>query len=380
MDIAVIGTSKKENEKRVAIHPQHIKEIPGYIREHLFFEKGYGVPFGMDDNKIEELTGNSNVDRETLLQDFDAIIIPKPVEEDFEEISNGASVWGWIHSVQTSSIVDIAVKKNLTLTAWENMYHKGSRDRTHIFQKNNEMAGYCGVQHALQLKGIDGTYGLERKAVILSMGSVSRGAIYALKGHGFSDITVFTQRPAELVTNQIPGIRYRQISKGRNGRFLIKNSGGSFSELINELIKADIIVNGVLQNPNSPATFIRDDEIVKFKKDCLIVDISCDAGMGFSFARPTSFAEPLYKVGRIFYYSIDHTPSLLWNSASWEISKALLPYLEDFMEQRENPVLDDAVDIKNGIILNKKILSYQNRSHIYPYEQINGDPQEAIES
>jgi N5-(carboxyethyl)ornithine synthase len=40
MDIAVIGTSKKENEKRVAIHTDHISQIPEKIPKQLFFEKG----------------------------------------------------------------------------------------------------------------------------------------------------------------------------------------------------------------------------------------------------------------------------------------------------------------------------------------------------
>jgi hypothetical protein len=36
------------------------------------------------------------------------------------------------------------------------------------------MAGYCGVQHALQLRGIDGNYGPARKIYVLSLGPVSR--------------------------------------------------------------------------------------------------------------------------------------------------------------------------------------------------------------
>lgn len=31
------------------------------------------------------------------------------------------------------------------------------------------------------------------------------------------------------------------------------------------------------------------------------------------------------------YYGVDHSPSHLWNSATWEISEALLPYLRKVM-------------------------------------------------
>lgn len=367
MNIAIIGTSKMENENRVAIHPDHINIIPEKIRKHLFFEKGYGVPFDMDDEEIYALTGNPLMDRKSLLRDSKAILITKPVVEDFEDIQSGSIVLGWLHSVQHSIITQIAIEKKLTLIAWENMYYQGERDLLHIFSKNNEMAGYCGVQHALQLTGTDGNYGPSKKASILSFGSVSRGAIYSLIGHGISDITVYTQRPSFLVSNKIPGINYKQIVKNDAGEFEIINMNGEKAPLINELTASDIIVNGILQNPNNPIMFINDDDIAKFTKACLVIDISCAMGMGFSFAHPTNFTDPIFKVGKIKYYSIDHTPTLLWDSASWEISGCIVPYLQHIVEQSDNKVLIDAIDIKDGKIINKDILTYQNRSGVYPY-------------
>ena len=39
--------------------------------------------------------------------------------------------------------------------------------------------------------------------------------------------------------------------------------------------------------------------------------------------------------GTIHYYAVDHSPSLLWNSATWEISEALLPHLRTVLVSRE---------------------------------------------
>ncbi len=370
MDIAVIGTSKKENEKRVSIHPSHICQIPINIRKHLFFEKGYGIPFGMDDETIYSLTGNSLLERKELFKKFKAIIITKPVIEDFEEMLDETLVWGWIHSVQQSVIAQIAIDKKLTLIAWENMNYQNGHELLHIFNKNNEMAGYCGVQHALELLGIDGQYGPRRKVAIISQGSVSRGAIFALKGHSFSDITVYTQRPSFLVANKIPGVQYKQIVKDNSSKVKTINLFLEKKPLLDDLIAADIIVNGMLQDTNDPVTFISDCDIEKITKPCLIIDISCDEGMGFSFAIPTTFSNPVFNIGKVTYYAVDHTPTLLWNSASWEISKCILPYLHYIVEETDSDVLKNAVDIKDGMIINKDILSYQNRSLESPYEVI----------
>lgn len=370
MDIAVIGTSKKENEKRVAIHPSHISQIPINIRKHLFFEKGYGIPFDMEDEKICSLTGNRLVEREELLANHKAILLTKPIAEDFEKMQDGTLVWGWLHSVQQNIITQIAIDKKLTLIAWENMYYQGSRDLFHIFSRNNEIAGYCGVQHALQLMGIDGNYGPHRKVVVISFGAVSRGAIHALEGHGFREITVFTMRPSYLTGSKIPGIEYKQITIGDRGVLETIILNGEKMPFINELATADIIANGVLQDPNNPLMFINENDIVKFIKPCLVIDISCAIGMGFSFAHPTKFSNPIFKIGNIKYYAVDHTPTLLWDSATWEISNAILPYLPCIVEQSDNKVLNDAIDIKDGKILNRDILTYQNRSQVYPYKQL----------
>lgn len=368
MKVAVIGTSAKENEKRVAIYPKHIKNLSKEVRQNLYFEKDYGKPFGIDDKIIEELTGNSTLSRTELLREFPCAVIPKPVLDDFKQIPDGGTVWGWIHSVQNADIAQLAINKKLTYIAWENMYFKTKRGRVHVFHKNNEMAGYCGVQHALELCGLDGNFGEDKKIVILGMGSVSRGAIFALKGHGFSDIAVCTHRSPLLIANRLPGITYYQMLKNRNGALTIKDVAGFSKPLTDLLTDADIIVNGVLQNPNKPVNFINEDEIENFYKRCLIIDISCDTKMGFSFACPTTFEKPILKFGNISYYAVDHTPSLLWESASCEISSCVTQFLPYLVKEKSNEVLDDAIDIKDGEIINTDIISYQNRETDYPYK------------
>ncbi len=367
MNVAVIGTSRKENERRVAIHPAQVAEIPKKVRRRLFFERGYGMPFGVPDGALSDLTGNRPADRAELLRGADAVILPKPVEQDLMEVREGAAVWGWVHSVQQEEIAQIAIDRRLTLVAWENMFYRGKRDRVHVFQKNNEMAGYCGVQQALELRGMDGYFGRPLRAAVLGFGSVSRGAVLALRGHGVQDITVLTRRPTHLVANRIPGLRYRHIRGESRGGFSVESPGGAAVPLVDFLTGMDIAVNGVLQNPERPLVFIRNGDVARFRKECLVVDVSCDEKMGFQFARPADFDHPLQRVGNLLYYSVDHTPSLLWDSASWEISSALLPYLPDFVLEKPNRVLEDAVDIREGIVRNKAVLTFQNRSPIYPY-------------
>jgi hypothetical protein len=64
--IGVIGTSKKEDERRFPIHPGHLPRIPEALRRQLIFEEGYGAPFGIADSEIAALTGGIATRHELL--------------------------------------------------------------------------------------------------------------------------------------------------------------------------------------------------------------------------------------------------------------------------------------------------------------------------
>jgi len=374
--IGVIGTSKKENERRVPIHPDHLKRLPENIRRQLVFERGYGEPFHMTDDEIAELSSGSTMQRDRLLSEVGNVIIIKPVASDLETLKEGGVMWGYPHCAQQRPITQLAIDRKLTLIAFEEMFVWGPEGEIgrHTFYKNNELAGYSAIIHALQLRGIDGHYGNQRKVLIFSFGAVSRGAIYALKARGFRDVTICIQRPDHEVREEILDCHYIRIEEGidNEARLMAVEHDGSrkpFKEFISE---ADIIVNGSFQDPESPYMFVTSEEISYLKPNSLIIDVSCDEGMGFSFAKPTTFNEPMFKIGSVDYYGVDHTPSYLWESASRSISAALIVYLETVLEGPENwsknETIRRAVVIDKGVIQHSKILSFQNRQPDYPHE------------
>jgi hypothetical protein len=226
------------------------------------------------------------------------------------------------------------------------------------------------------LKGLDGHYGKQKRVVILSFGAVSRGAIYALKARGFRDITICIQRPEYLVRSEVLGCHYLRMRSGGEGEprlVAVENDGSEspFHDLIND---ADILVNGTFQDPTNPLMFVEGGEAAHLKPGCLIIDVSCDEGLGFDFAKPTSFRNPMFEVGHVDYYAVDHTPSYLWAAASWEISAALLRYLPVVMggpdAWENNETIRRAIEIRDGVVQNPKILSFQNRSPEYPHHVI----------
>ena len=378
LKFGVIGTSRKEDERRIPIHPEHLIRLPEEIRRQLIFEEGYGTPFGITDSEMSTQSGGVAT-RHELLATLGNVILAKPMLADFEELREGGILWGYPHCVQQTQHTQAAIDRKQTLIAFEDMFVWGPTGQIgrHTFYKNNEMAGYCAVIHALQLKGIDGHYGNQRKVVIFSFGAVSRGAIYALKARGFRDITICIQRPDQWVREEVLDCEYIRIREGKEGeaRMLVVEHDGSEKPLADLIKQTDIIVNGTLQEPDHPIDFVTEEEISSLKRGCLIIDVSCDEGMGFSFAKPTSFKNPMFQVGDVDYYAVDHTPSYLWESASRSLSAALIVHLPDVLAGHESwqqsETIRYAINLDAGVIKKPDILSFQNREALYPHAVIN---------
>jgi alanine dehydrogenase len=372
--LGVMATSRKADERRLPIHPTHLERIDEDIRARMILEEGYGLRFGIPDDQIAPLVG-AMAGRDEIIERADVVLLPKPQASDLADLRDGQVLWGWPHCVQDRAITQLAIDKNLTLIAWEAMNHWQSDGGfgLHVFHKNNELAGYCSVLQALELCGSTGDYGRRLSAAVIGFGATARGAVTALNAHGIHDVRVLTNREIAAVGSPIPSVDIIQFEHSDDAPFdsTVNTEDGPVL-LAPYLAENDIVVNCTLQDPNAPLTYLTIDDLAAFRPGSLIVDVSVDEGMGFSWARPTSFAEPMFTVGESTnYYAVDHSPSLLWNSTTWEISEAIMPFLRTVMEGpaawAASDTIDRAIEIESGHIRNEAILAFQGRSSTYPY-------------
>ena len=374
LSLGVMSRSLKENERRLALHPQHLDRIPEQLRESIYLERGYGERFGVTDDQLAQWVAGFRT-REQLVQECDVILQPKPLLSDIAQLRVGQVLWGWPHCVQDADLTQLAIDRQLTLIAFEAMNHWNADGSfgLHVFHKNNELAGYCSVLHAMQIAGVTGDYGPHRSAVVIGFGATARGAVTALGALGVADVDVLTHRQTAAVA--------APIHSARMVHFDTDDTRARVSHAVTEdgrvplghfLADHDIIVNCVLQDTDAPRTFMTEEDLGLAAPGTIVVDVSCDEGMGFTWARPTTFAEPTLVVGdNVLYYAVDHSPSYLWNAATWEISEGLLPFLPTIIAGPEaweaDPTVRRAIEIREGVIRNPAILSFQGRSPEHPH-------------
>ena len=376
LTLGVVATSRKPDERRQAIHPAHLERIDADLRARMFFERGYGDQLGSSDEEIAPLVGGLR-SREELFAQCDVILLPKPLAADLETLRPGQVVWGWPHCVQDREMAQLAIDRRVTLIAWEAMNHwseDGDVHRPRLPQEQRAGGLLLGPARALAARDRAGTTAAALSAAVISFGATARGAVRGLSALGVNDVSVLTQRAVSAVAAPFAvgaDAPLRPRPRATRARTLASRAAGA-GPLVEVLAEHDIVVNCILQDTEAPLMFVMNEDLGRFRPGTLFIDVSCDEGMGFEWARPTSFADPMLTVGRgLHYYAVDHSPSFLWNSATWENSEALLEYLPIVMAGPAAWDADEtirrAIEIREGIVENPRILSFQGRESTYPY-------------
>ncbi|MFD1945912.1 N(5)-(carboxyethyl)ornithine synthase [Nocardioides aestuarii] len=376
LSLGVLGTSAKENEHRLPLHPEHLAGLDADLRARITLEHGYGARFGGSDDELAGVVAGL-ASREEILAGSDVVLLPKPRVADLESLGRGATLWGWPHCVQDPRLTQVAIDRGQTLIAFEAMNHWTGDGHVgvHVFHKNNELAGYCSVIQALQLTGRTGSYGRPLRAVVIGFGATARGAVTALNALGVHDVSVLTSRGVAAVGSPIHSVRILHIDHEEHGRpsHVITDAGRV--PMAAFLAERDVVVNCTFQDTSAPLTYLATADAGLFRPRSLVVDVSCDEGMGFEWATPTTFDSPMFAVGNLDYYAVDHSPSYLWESATWENSLALIPFLRRVLEGpaawEADETLRRAIEVRDGRVVNPAILTFQGREAAPPHRVVD---------
>ena len=128
-----------------------------------------------------------------------------------------------------------------------------------------------------------------------------------------------------------------------------------------EIGKYDVVVNCILWDVMRNDHIIYKDDLKRMKKNSMIIDVSCDRNGGIETSIPTTIENPTYYVDGILHYVVDHTPALFYKTFTWNNSELLYPYLERLIADDIDLVLQKALIIKSGRIVDEEIREFQKR-------------------
>ncbi|MGH3429419.1 MAG: alanine dehydrogenase, partial [Mycobacteriales bacterium] len=96
---------------------------------------------------------------------------------------------------------------------------------------------------------------------------------------------------------------------------------------LEEAVKqADLVIGAVLVPGAKAPTLVSNELVSQMKPGSVLVDISIDQGGCFEDSRPTTHADPVYKVHDSLMYCVANMPGAVPHTSTYALTNVTLPY------------------------------------------------------
>lgn len=125
-------------------------------------------------------------------------------------------------------------------------------------------------------------------------------------------------------------------------------------EVERAVLDADLVIGAVLVPGTKAPTLISNELVSRMKPGSVLVDIAIDQGGCFEDSRPTTHADPVYKVHESIFYCVANMPGAVPNTSTYALTNVTLPYALELANQgwrealRNDPALALGLNTHDG--------------------------------
>jgi len=310
----------KNNEFRVAMTPAGVHTL--VQRGHrVAIQAGAGVGAGFTDD--EYVTAGAEI-AGTAAEAWSADLVLKvkePIEAEYGFLREDLTLFTYLHLAADLPLTRAILDSGVTAIAYETVQ---LADRSlPLLTPMSEVAGRLAPQvgaaellaskggRGVLLAGVPGT--TPAKVVVIGGGVAGEQAAATALGLG-ADVTVFDISLPKL----------RELDARYDHR--IKTLASSPYEIARQVADADLVVGAVLVPGAAAPKVVTDEMVSRMRPGAVLVDIAIDQGGCFEGSRPTTHAEPTFRVHDAIYYCVANMPGAVPATSTPALTNATLPY------------------------------------------------------
>ena len=346
----------KNNEFRVAITPAGVHDLVGHGHEVLV-QSGAGAGSSISDDEYAAQGARIVPDAATTWAEADLLLkVKEPIAEEYAHFREGLVLFTYLHLAAEEHLTRALLDSKVTGIAYETV-QLPSRALP-LLAPMSEVAGRLApiVGSAamfrpnggpgLLVSGVPGTH--SANVVVLGGGVAGTSAVAMAVGMG-AQVTV-------LDTNLQ---RLRELDAQYAGRVRTIASNGY--EIERAAVRADLLIGSVLI-PGAKAPKLVSNELVsRMKPGSVLVDIAVDQGGCFADTRPTTHAEPTYRVHDSIFYCVANMPGAVPATSTHALTNATMPYVRAIANHgwrealRSDPSLALGLNTHDGMVTNAAV-------------------------
>lgn len=350
IDVKVgIPREVKNNEFRVAITPAGVHEL---VRDghEVFVERGAGTGSSIPDGEYLGAGAAILPTADEVWATADLLLkVKEPVAQEHHRLRKDQTLFTYLHLAASRECTDALLASGTTAIAYETVGLPGRG--LPLLAPMSEVAGriapQVGAYHLMASAGGRGVLpggvpGVNAgRAVVIGGGVSGWNATQIAVGLGFH---------VTLLDKDVNKLREADKIFGTQVRTVTSNA----YELERAVLDADLVVGAVLI-PGAKAPKLVSNELVsRMKPGSVLVDIAIDQGGCFEDSRPTTHAEPTFRVHDSVFYCVANMPGAVPNTSTHALTNATLPYIVEVANRgwrqalRQDPALANGLNTHDG--------------------------------
>jgi alanine dehydrogenase len=346
----LVGVPKeiKVHESRVALTPEGVFEFVRFGHQ-VVVEAGAGLGSAITDSDFIAAGAKIESDVAKIWTTADLIMkVKEPIASEYPLLRSGQILFTYLHLAASKECTDALLKSGTTAIAYETVEINGTLP---LLAPMSEVAGRLSVQvgaYALQkpnggrgvlLAGVPGV--APGKVVVIGGGVAGLNAAVIAMGMG-ADVTVLDR--------SLPRLAY--IDSLYNGR--IKTLASTMHSIDREIKEADLVIGAVLVHGAKAPKLVTNAQVSQMKPGSVLVDIAIDQGGCFEDSKPTTHAEPTFKIHNSIFYCVANMPGAVPVASTYALTNATLAYALSIANKgwekaiAEDPALDRGLNVHAG--------------------------------
>ncbi|WP_280268350.1 alanine dehydrogenase [Nocardia wallacei] len=346
----------KNHEYRVAGTPAGVRELVSRGHE-VFIEAGAGAGSAFDDDAYVLAGARVLGSADEVWGVADLVLkVKEPVAEEYSRMRADQVLFTYLHLAASAECTDALLRSGITSIAYETV--TGRDGSLPLLAPMSEVAGrlapQAGSYHLMRsgggrgvlMGGVPGTR--PAKVVVIGAGVAGRNAAAIAVGM-HADVTVLDLNVAPL----------RELDAQYQGR--VRTVISNAHEVENSVREADLVIGAVLVPGAKAPKLISNDLVAQMKPGSVLVDIAIDQGGCFADSRPTTHAEPTYRVHDSVFYCVANMPGAVPYTSTVALTNATLPYVISLADHgwREaattDPGLAQGLSTHQGALLSESV-------------------------